>query len=186
MVENAIEDALKILFLSCGQGTNSQNTSLPKERRVRDVRKTFQSRRNIRGRNLHVVECLDHTFAGLAQLVRALALQARGHWFESNIPHHRSLPTVLTNGGEVLAMQFLVNISHSTLNHPKVESIIKRAGRQVYYQINPLKCHNGRYGPVTATSLSVLTQTLNKSTPRPRYRLIGIANFPVINRCAVE
>ena len=27
-------------------------------------------------------------YAGLAQLVRASALQAGGHWFESSTPHH--------------------------------------------------------------------------------------------------
>ena len=31
----------------------------------------------------------DDKYAGLAQLGRASALQAEGHWFEPSIPHHK-------------------------------------------------------------------------------------------------
>ena len=33
-------------------------------------------------------------YAGLAQLVRASALQAGGHWFESSTPHQKNLVTI--------------------------------------------------------------------------------------------
>ena len=37
---------------------------------------------------------LSLVYAGLAQLVRAHALQAWGHWFESSTPHHRHLQQI--------------------------------------------------------------------------------------------
>ena len=52
-------------------------------------------------------------YAGLAQLVRASALQAGGHWFESSTPHHVAVVQLVEH--QIVA---LVVVDSSSTGHP--------------------------------------------------------------------
>ena len=52
---------------------------------------------------------------GLAQLVRASALQAGGHWFESSTPHHVAVVQLVEH--QIVA---LVVVDSSSTGHPNI------------------------------------------------------------------
>ena len=56
---------------------------------------------------------LSLVYAGLAQLVRAHALQAWGQWFESTIPHHVTVVQLVEH--QIVA---LVVVDSSSTGHP--------------------------------------------------------------------
>ena len=67
-------------------------------------------------------------YAGLAQLVRASALQAGGHWFESSTPHHVAVVQLVEH--QIVA---LVVVDSSSTGHP-----IKKADTANHFIIKRL------------------------------------------------